>query len=83
VGSADSRRQDAGFDPTAREGRHELFRGPAEAREVRHAIWDPVKLVGKFQNPVVVGFAMFSVVVATLAVNIAANVVSPANDFAT
>ena len=46
------------------------------------AIWDPVKLVGKFGNPFVVGFAMFSVVVATLAVNIAANVVSPANDFA-
>jgi NCS1 family nucleobase:cation symporter-1 len=46
------------------------------------AIWDPVKLVGKFQNPLVVGIAMFSVVVATLAVNIAANVVSPANDFA-
>jgi NCS1 family nucleobase:cation symporter-1 len=45
-------------------------------------IWDPVKLVGKFHNPVIVGFAMFSVVVATLAVNIAANVVSPANDFA-
>jgi len=45
-------------------------------------IWDPVKLVGHFSNPVVVGFAMFSVVVATLAVNIAANVVSPANDFA-
>jgi NCS1 family nucleobase:cation symporter-1 len=45
-------------------------------------IWDPVKLVGKFQNPLVVGIAMFSVVVATLAVNIAANVVSPANDFA-
>jgi len=46
------------------------------------AIWDPVKLVAKFGNPFVVGFAMFSVVVATLAVNIAANVVSPANDFA-
>ena len=46
------------------------------------AIWDPIKLVGKFTNPLVVGFAMFSVVVATLAVNIAANVVSPANDFA-
>ena len=45
-------------------------------------IWDPVKLVGKFTDPFVVGFAMFSVVVATLAVNIAANVVSPANDFA-
>ncbi len=45
-------------------------------------IWDPVKLVGRFTNPWVVGFAMFSVVTATLAVNIAANVVSPANDFA-
>ena len=45
-------------------------------------IWDPIKLVGKFTDPLVVGFAMFSVVVATLAVNIAANVVSPANDFA-
>jgi len=45
-------------------------------------IWDPVKLVGHFHSPLVVGFAMFSVVVATLAVNIAANVVSPANDFA-
>ena len=46
------------------------------------SIWDPVKLVGKFHNPMIVAFAMFSVVVATLAVNIAANVVSPANDFA-
>ena len=45
-------------------------------------IWDPVRLVGHFSNPWIVGFAMFSVVVATLAVNIAANVVSPANDFA-
>src|SRR5437870_6070111 len=32
-------------------------------------IWDPVKLVGHFTNPWVVGFAMFSVVIATLAVN--------------
>jgi NCS1 family nucleobase:cation symporter-1 len=45
-------------------------------------IWDPVKLVGHFTNPWIVGLSMFSVVVATLAVNIAANVVSPANDFA-
>jgi len=45
-------------------------------------IWDPVKLIGKFKDPLVVGVAMFSVVVATLAVNVAANVVSPANDFA-
>ena len=46
------------------------------------AIWDPVQLVGKFSSPVVVAIAMFTVVVATIAVNIAANVVSPANDFA-
>jgi NCS1 family nucleobase:cation symporter-1 len=45
-------------------------------------IWDPVKLVGRFSSPVVVVVSMFTVVVATLAVNIAANVVSPANDFA-
>ena len=46
------------------------------------AIWDPVQLVGQFSSPVVVAISMFTVVVATLAVNIAANVVSPANDFA-
>src|SRR5690348_16826380 len=45
------------------------------------AIWDPVKLVAKFNAPFVVAMSMFTVVIATLAVNIAANVVSPANDF--
>jgi len=45
-------------------------------------IWDPIKLVGRFSSPVVVAISMFTAVVATLAVNIAANVVSPANDFA-
>jgi NCS1 family nucleobase:cation symporter-1 len=46
------------------------------------SIWDPVQLVGRFSSPVIVAVSMFTVVVATLAVNIAANVVSPANDFA-
>ena len=46
------------------------------------SIWDPVQLVGRFRSPLVVAIAMFTAVVATLAVNIAANVVSPANDFA-
>ena len=45
-------------------------------------IWDPIKLVGKFHSPLVIAVSMFTAVVATLAVNIAANVVSPANDFA-
>jgi NCS1 family nucleobase:cation symporter-1 len=46
------------------------------------SIWDPVQLVGRFSSPIIVAVSMFTVVVATLAVNIAANVVSPANDFA-
>lgn len=46
------------------------------------AIWDPVELVGRFENRLLVAVSMFTVVVATLGVNIAANVVSPANDFA-
>jgi NCS1 family nucleobase:cation symporter-1 len=45
-------------------------------------LWDPVRLVGRFTSPVVIAVSMFTVVVATLSVNIAANVVSPANDFA-
>src|SRR5712664_3065928 len=45
-------------------------------------LWDPMKLVGQFHQVVIVTISMFTVVVATLAVNIAANVVSPANDFA-
>ncbi len=46
------------------------------------AEWSPIDLAGHFTSRLVVGIAMFTAVVATLAVNIAANVVSPANDFA-
>jgi len=45
-------------------------------------LWDPMKLVSHFSQFWVIAISMFTVVVATLAVNIAANVVSPANDFA-
>jgi NCS1 family nucleobase:cation symporter-1 len=45
-------------------------------------IWDPVDVLTKFTNPVVLVVAMFALCLATLATNIAANVVSPANDFA-
>jgi nucleobase:cation symporter-1, NCS1 family len=45
------------------------------------AIWDPMKLAREFHAPIVVAISMFTAVIATLAVNIAANVVSPANDF--
>jgi NCS1 family nucleobase:cation symporter-1 len=45
-------------------------------------LWDPVKLIGHFSQAWVIAISMFTVVVATLSVNIAANVVSPANDFA-
>jgi NCS1 family nucleobase:cation symporter-1 len=45
------------------------------------AIWDPVDLLAEFRDPVVLSVAMFSLCLATLATNIAANVVGPANDF--
>jgi NCS1 family nucleobase:cation symporter-1 len=44
-------------------------------------VWDPVVLAGKFQSPLLVTFAMLAVAISTLATNIAANIVSPANDF--
>ncbi len=45
-------------------------------------IWDPVDVLTQFKNPAVLVLAMLALCVATLATNIAANVVSPANDFA-
>lgn len=46
------------------------------------AIWDPVDVLTRFSNPVVLIVSMLALCIATLATNIAANVVSPANDFA-
>ena len=46
-----------------------------------NTIWDPVVLAGKFENKMMVSFAMIAVAISTLATNIAANIVSPANDF--
>jgi NCS1 family nucleobase:cation symporter-1 len=45
------------------------------------AIWDPVVLLGKFNQPVVAFIALIALLVATLNTNVAANVVSPSNDF--
>jgi len=45
-------------------------------------IWDPVVLIGRFQQPLIAFVALIAVLIATLATNVAANVVSPANDFA-
>ncbi len=44
-------------------------------------IWDPVELLGKFHQPVVASIALVALLVATLNTNVAANVVSPSNDF--
>jgi NCS1 family nucleobase:cation symporter-1 len=43
--------------------------------------WDIVKLSGRFENKIMVTCAMIGIIVSTLATNIAANIVSPANDF--
>ncbi len=45
-------------------------------------LWDPLKLIGRFDQAWIIAISMCTVAVATLSVNIAANVVSPANDFA-
>jgi len=44
-------------------------------------IWDPVKLLGRVGGSLVTLLAMLSLSIATLSTNLAANVVSPANDF--
>ncbi|MEW5851743.1 MAG: NCS1 family nucleobase:cation symporter-1 [Myxococcota bacterium] len=44
------------------------------------AIWDPVALVVKFNSVTVVAVSLIALSIATLSTNIAANVVSPAND---
>jgi NCS1 family nucleobase:cation symporter-1 len=45
------------------------------------AIWDPVQLLSRFHSPLAVVIALIAILLATLNVNIGANVVSPANDF--
>jgi nucleobase:cation symporter-1, NCS1 family len=50
--------------------------------EAKTKLWDPVVLLSKFENHALLIVAMLALCVATLATNIAANVVSPANDFA-
>jgi NCS1 family nucleobase:cation symporter-1 len=46
------------------------------------SLWNPVDVLTRFKSPTVLITAMISLCIATLATNIAANVVSPANDFA-
>ena len=45
------------------------------------AIWDPVVLLGRFHEPVIASIALVALLIATLNTNVAANVVSPSNDF--
>src|SRR3984885_11780121 len=45
------------------------------------AIWDPVQLLSRFHSPLAVVISLLAILLATLNVNIGANVVSPANDF--
>ncbi len=46
-----------------------------------HAIWDPVSVLARLGNPLAVVIAMLALLLATLNVNVAANLVSPSNDF--
>ncbi len=46
-----------------------------------HTEWDIVKVAGSFDSKIMVTIAMIGIIISTLATNIAANIVSPANDF--
>jgi NCS1 family nucleobase:cation symporter-1 len=46
------------------------------------AVWDPVVLLARFESPVLHVVGLIGLGLATLATNLAANVVGPANDFA-
>jgi NCS1 family nucleobase:cation symporter-1 len=43
--------------------------------------WDIVTIAGRFENKILITLAMTGIIISTLATNIAANIVSPANDF--
>jgi NCS1 family nucleobase:cation symporter-1 len=45
------------------------------------AVWNPIELIGMFHQPMVAFIAMIAILVATMNINIGANVVSPSNDF--
>jgi NCS1 family nucleobase:cation symporter-1 len=45
------------------------------------AIWDPVELLSRFHSPIAEILSLLAILLATLNVNIGANVVSPSNDF--
>ena len=45
------------------------------------AIWNPVTLLGRFHQPWIAFLGLIGLLIATMNVNIAANVVSPSNDF--
>jgi nucleobase:cation symporter-1, NCS1 family len=46
------------------------------------SIWDPIVLISRFTSPLLIVFAMLAIALATLTMNVAANVVAPANDLA-
>ena len=45
------------------------------------ALWNPVEVLSRLGNPFAVVLAMLGLLLATLNVNVSANIVSPANDF--
>lgn len=52
----------------------------ASAAMFGRPIWNPIELIGAFHQPVVAFLALVALLIATLNLNIGANVVSPSND---
>jgi NCS1 family nucleobase:cation symporter-1 len=53
----------------------------ASAKLVGETVSDPISLIGKIDNPFWVVLSMIVIILATISTNIAANIVSPTNDF--
>lgn len=45
------------------------------------SMWSPVDIISQFTNPIAMFIGFLGIIVASLSVNVAANIVSPANDF--
>lgn len=48
---------------------------------VGQVVSDPVTLIGMIDSPIIGGFGLFIIIIATISTNAAANILSPANDF--
>lgn len=58
-----------------------VFTTSATAVHTGKVIWDPLEIVRQFPSPPVAAFSLIAILIATVSVNVPANLVSPSYDF--